>query len=200
MTGWGDEIRGEGVAFAGAISPNPHPWIASPRHRAVFAAPARVDIVTEAILYETMYRDYVLTNLSIFLDSATLATAARPSKIFSASTAPLEAGAYSIRVTMGGYFGWPGPGKEIPHAGAAGPITFTVVDPIETVVDGAQIADGRFTFNYTANPGLKYVVARSTDLINWLPVSTNVPIASPALFSDHVNSAAFYKVDRFDNP
>ena len=77
-------------------------------------------------------------------------------------------------------------------------VNVSVVSPVAISNSVPVVAGGHFSFNYSANVGLTYVVQRSSDLINWPPVSTNVASNNPVHFTDSVpvNGSAFYRVAR----
>jgi hypothetical protein len=52
------------------------------------------------------------------------------------------------------------------------------------------------------NPGLSYLIQNSPDLINWVPVVTNVASSNPVLFTDGFISSGsrYYRVGRLPNP
>ena len=63
-------------------------------------------------------------------------------------------------------------------------------------------ATNLFQCNYTANPGLTYVIQRSFDLRNWTAINTNVAITNLVLFQDPgaTDSYAYYRVLRASSP
>jgi hypothetical protein len=69
-------------------------------------------------------------------------------------------------------------------------------------LSGASTNGGQFTFSYTVNPGLDYVIESSSNLVDWAALATNVASGNPATFSDPFNSigARFYRVDLLLNP
>ena len=88
---------------------------------------------------------------------------------------------------------------------ATNSITVHVVTPIAIVLSGAQfLPNADFRFNYTANPGLSYIIQRTSSLNSgsWTSLSTNVAGSSPVLFDDTTASGtpAFYRVGRLPNP
>lgn len=70
------------------------------------------------------------------------------------------------------------------------------------ILSGAGVNNGQFTFNYPAVVGLSYVVQCSTNLVDWVPLATNVPTASPVTFSDPFNPAGekYYRVGQLSKP
>ncbi|HSY18329.1 MAG TPA: hypothetical protein VK815_08350 [Candidatus Acidoferrales bacterium] len=77
-----------------------------------------------------------------------------------------------------------------------------VVVPVPVILSGATLAAGRFSFSYTADAGLAYVVQSSSNLVDWVSLSTNVAPGSPVLFTNAVNpaGASFYRIGRLPNP
>jgi hypothetical protein len=67
----------------------------------------------------------------------------------------------------------------------------------ETIMN-TVVTNGLFAFDYTASAGLSYVVQRSTNLVSWVSVATNVPASSPAHFTDSfaAGSRRYYRVGR----
>jgi hypothetical protein len=41
-------------------------------------------------------------------------------------------------------------------------------------LSAATLSGGQFSFNLTGVPGFDYVIESSTNLVNWVPVETNV--------------------------
>ncbi len=70
-------------------------------------------------------------------------------------------------------------------------------------LSGATIKNGQFTFSYTADAGLSYVLQSSSNLVDWVSLVTNVAPGSQVLFTnalDPATSAGFYRVGRLPNP
>lgn len=74
--------------------------------------------------------------------------------------------------------------------------------PTPASLSGTVVNSGQFTFNYTANAGISYVVQSSTNLLNWVSLATNVAPGSPVLFTNALNSSdiEFYRVGRLPSP
>jgi plastocyanin len=86
---------------------------------------------------------------------------------------------------------------------ATNSITVHVVTPNPIVISGPVfLSPSDFQFNYSANVGLSYVVQQSSDLINWISISTNVATGSPMLFDDPnaTGDPGFYRVGLLPNP
>jgi hypothetical protein len=56
---------------------------------------------------------------------------------------------------------------------------FTIVPPLNNFFAPALLANGSFQAQYWAPAGQTYILQASTDLLNWVPVSTNTPSAVP---------------------
>jgi hypothetical protein len=82
--------------------------------------------------------------------------------------------------------------------------TPAVVLPPPTAVNlsGASINNGQFSFNYTADAGLAYVVQSSSNLVDWVSLSTNIASGSMVPFTNAVNPTGirFYRIGRLPNP
>jgi hypothetical protein len=74
--------------------------------------------------------------------------------------------------------------------------------PTPANLSAASVNNGQFTFNYTGDTGISYVVQSSTNLVNWVSLATNVASGSPVLFTNAVNPSGieFYRVGRLPNP
>lgn len=186
LTGWGSE-DGSGF-FLGAYILN---GINSPRDTTVFASPANIN-VTASWYVEAV----AVTNVSIFADSrlvSSQATAYADVGNVTGNIAGLRAGEYSLVSVLYQRSG---------INSTSAPVTITVVDPVAVSVGSPRVQDGQLAFEYTVNPGLKYVIESSSDLQVWQPVLTNVPTANPAQFSDGYSpdERRFYRVGRLPNP
>ena len=88
---------------------------------------------------------------------------------------------------------------------ATNSITVHVVTPVAIVLSAPQFfAPSDFRFNYTANPGLSYIIQRASSLNSgtWTILRTNVAGTSPELYDDQTASGnpAYYRVGRLPNP
>lgn len=61
----------------------------------------------------------------------------------------------------------------------------------------ATAGNGQFSFNYTTQTNFAYVIQSSTDLMNWVSVSTNTATSSSTSFSDLLNPGGtqFYQIN-----
>jgi hypothetical protein len=88
------------------------------------------------------------------------------------------------------------------NSGGSGGFAYQRSTPTPSILSGATVVNGQFTFNYTADVGISYVVQNSTNLLNWVSLATNVASGSPVPFTNAVNPAGiqFYRVARLANP
>ena len=151
----------------------------------VFAAPAKVNIGAA-----TAVAGGTVTNVEFFANLASLGSAR--SAPFSVTTGALTAGQYALTAveTASGI------------SATSSVVNISVVAPVAVTLSSPRITGGQFAFDYTANPGLQYVVQSSSDLVNWRTVATNVPTVNPVHFTDSftTNSTQYYRVGRMPNP
>ncbi len=170
-----------------AAGPPPAPTvnITRPAGGAVFAAPANVTIATDASVSGGS-----VTNVAFLVDST---------PVGSVQGAPFNFTAQNLTA---------GPHALTAIATAAGisatstVVNITVVAPVAIALSAPTVSNGQFSFSYSANPGLSYVVQNSANLPGWLPVVTNVAAASPVLFTTNLAAAGarFFRVIRLPNP
>jgi hypothetical protein len=74
--------------------------------------------------------------------------------------------------------------------------------PTLAYLSGANINNGQFSFSYTVDARISYVVESSSNLLDWMPLETNVAVGSALLFKTTSNqgSGNFYRVGRLPNP
>ena len=158
--------------------------ITTPTNGTVFAAPAQVKIVAAAAV-----AGGTVTNVEIFANLVSLG-AAHSAQL--SITTKLAAGQYALTAveTAGG----------VPVQSLAANIS--VVTPVAVALSSPRITGSQFAFDYTANPGLRYVVQYSTNLVNWQPLVTNAPSGIPAHFTNSFSSygVQYYRVGLLPNP
>jgi hypothetical protein len=49
---------------------------------------------------------------------------------------------------------------------------------------GSSVSNGVFLVPFSGAPGLSYILQASTNLVNWVPISTNTPGTSPFVLMD----------------
>jgi len=159
--------------------------ITNPASGAVFAAPANVSIGANAAVNVG-----TVTNVQFFTNGISLGSVlAAP---FSLTANNLAAGAYALKAVV-----------TVAGISATSPVVnVSVVSPVPVNISGASLNSGQFTFNYTANAGLTYGIQSSTNLFNWVSLTTNVAPGSPVLFTNALNSTGmeFFRVGRLPNP
>jgi len=84
----------------------------------------------------------------------------------------------------------------------AGGFAYQRSTPPPAVLHSPAVATNRCSWTYTASPGLTYVVQESSNLLNWVSLTTNLAASNPALFSEPFvpHSSRFYRVVRVPNP
>jgi hypothetical protein len=157
--------------------------ITAPADHSVFTAPATVNLTVNA--------SAGVTNVSYF-NQRTLLGSSQVAP-FSLTASNLPAGAYIVSAvaTAGGT----STTSEFVH--------FTIVDPVAIVLSAPVVNNGSFSFTYSANPGLTYLVQKasainSSGVFDWSSVATNTASSDSSSFSEPLTSdtAHFYRVGR----
>jgi hypothetical protein len=159
--------------------------ITNPANGAVFAAPANVRIGATATVAGGS-----VTNVAFFANTNLLGAAQSPP--FGITTGNLAAGPYALTAVATAAGG----------SATSSVVNITVVSPSPITLSSWRITNGQFAFDYSANPGLSYVVQKSSNLVNWLSLVTNVPASNSVHFTDSFapNGARYYRVGRMPNP
>jgi hypothetical protein len=159
--------------------------ITSPTEGTVFAAPADVKLSVTATS-----AGGTVTNVTFFGNGVRLGSATTSPFNFTAAALPAGSYVLSAVATAGGI------------QGTSAVVNVSVVTPLPISLSAPTLSNGSLSFNYTANPGLSYVVQGSADLLNWVPLMSSVAAANPVIFTD--NAAAqpsrYYRVGRLPNP
>jgi plastocyanin len=174
-----------GLVTVVAATPTPTVSITNPVGGAVFSAPANLRVgATAAVSNGTV------TNVAFFAGAILLGSAAASPFGITVSNLVANPYAFTAVATAAGV------------SATSAVVNITVVTPVAVSNSLAGLAGGQFSFDYTANPGLTYVVKSSSNLINWLPIGTNVPSSSPVIFTDTsaLGAQRFYQVVRQPNP
>jgi hypothetical protein len=168
-----------------ALAPSPTVSITSPANGAVFAAPANVKIGAAATVASG-----TVTNVAFFGNATSLG--AVQTAPFSITTGSLAAGAYALAAVA----------TAAGVSATSSVVNITVVSPVAITLTSQTITNSQFAFNYTGTPGLSYVVQNSSNLVNWLPIVTNVASTNPVHFTDSLipNGARYYRVGQVPNP
>ncbi len=188
FTAWGQHGSG-GFAYtrstAGVVAPTPTVSIDSPADGIVVAAPANLTIKATATVSSG-----TITNVAFFAGATLLGSAtAAP---FSVTATNLAANTYDLTAVA----------TAAGVSATSSVVHVTVVAPGTISSSAPAIAGTLFSFDYTANPGLSYIVEDSSDLINWVPITTNVAASTTVTFTDSSGIVAqrFYEVVLQPNP
>jgi hypothetical protein len=87
-------------------------------------------------------------------------------------------------------------------AGGSGGFAYQRSTPTPANLSGASINNSQFSFTYTADAGVSYVVQGSSNLVDWVSLATNVAPGSLVQFTNTLNQdgANFFRVGRLPNP
>jgi hypothetical protein len=158
--------------------------ITNPAAGAVFAAPANVLIKASASL-----SGGTITNVAFFANTTSLGSV--HSVPFNLTANSLAAGAYNLTAVA--------TGSGVSTTSSI--VNISVVTPLAVTLSGVKAGNGKFSFNYTANAGLNYVVETSSNLLTWSALVTNPATGSPVPFTNNISgSPKFYRVGRLPNP
>jgi hypothetical protein len=167
------------------VSPTPAIGLTNPAGGAVFAAPANVSLAAAATVSSG-----TVTNVLFFTNGVSAGSVvAAP---FHLTVSNLTAGVYALTAAA----------TAAGISATSAVVNVSVVSPMVVNLSGSTLNSGQFTFSYTADAGLAYVVQSSTNLVDWVPLATNVAPGSPVLFTNAANpaGASFYRVGRLPNP
>lgn len=159
--------------------------ITNPVNGAVFAAPANVQIQASASVSSG-----TVTNVAFLGNGASLGS--DQTAPFSITTGSLAAGAYALTAVA--------TAAGISTTSSA--VNITVVSPVDVTITSPQITNNDFSFDYTANSGLRYVVQNSSNLTDWLSVVTNIAAGSPVHYThpSAPSDSRYFRVGRLPNP
>jgi hypothetical protein len=172
------------ITVNSAVSP-PTVSITNPVSGAVFAAPAIVSIGADATVSSG-----TVTNVQFFANGVSQgAVAAAP---FTLTSNALAADSYALTAVA----------TAAGLSTTSAVVNVSVVNPVAINLAGATLSSGQFSFNYTADAGLSYVIQSSSNLLDWVSLVTNVAPGSPVLFTNALDptGANFYRVGRLPNP
>jgi plastocyanin len=160
--------------------------IISPTNGSVFAAPA-----TATIRATASDRDGTVVKAEFFVNGNSMG---------SIQTAPygivvsnVMAGNYSLTAVATDNRGL---------SSTSSVVNISVVTPAPLVVSAPTATNGQIQFNYTANPGLRYVIQNSIDLAGWSPIQTNTATSGNVVYGEafDIRGLRFYRVQRQPNP
>jgi chitinase len=176
------------VTVQGADVP-PTVALVSPTNNTTFAAPWTGGIQTTA-----SDSDGTVRKVDFFAGATKLGTVTNPPSSFTFTVTNLAAGSYTLTAvaTDNG-------GATTTSSGVA----IRVLTPVPITLSSPQRSSATgFQFQYSATPGLRYVVKRAGTLPNFIPISTNLANSSPVTFLDSNATGAFnfYSVTLLPNP
>ena len=160
--------------------------ITNPASGAVFAAPATATI--QATASDT---DGAVTNVQFFANGAGIGSVQTPP--YSLVLSNVAAGNYvltAIATDNGGL------------STTSTVVTVSVVTPTTLTLSSPDVTNGQFQFGYTADPGLRYAVQSSSNLVSWSSVQTNVATGNNVVYGEtfDIKGLRFYRVERLPNP
>jgi plastocyanin len=158
----------------------------NPPNGSVFSAPATIQLSATA-----SDPGGSVTNVQFFQGAASLGNkSAAPWSLFASN---LPAGPYAFSAVASDNTGLK----------ATNGISVSVVAPNPiTLANPRRLSGPQFSFNYSANAGLRYVIERSGSLSNFTPLATNTAAASSVTYTDSAPALnnSFYRVGRLPNP
>jgi len=159
--------------------------LTQPGNGAVFTAPANLELAASA-----SPGSGPVTNVQFFanhtnrLSTVTIAP-------FTTIASNLNAGTYTLTAVA----------TAAGISATSAPVNVSVINPAPVNLSAATITGGQISFSFSANPGLTYVVQGSSNLVTWLPLSTNTAAASAVPFaSPTTNATLFYRIGLLPNP
>jgi hypothetical protein len=187
FTAWGSHLSG-GFAYVRStpnVAITPTVSITDPSSGAVLTAPATLHLSATATATGS-----VVTNVDYF---------AAANLLGSATTAPF---AVDASVAVAGTYTLTAVATASGVSATSGVVNVTIVSPGPISLSSPLLSSGSFSFSYSADPGLSYVVQSSSDLLSWAAIITNVASSNPATFTDPqvAGPARFYRVGRMPNP
>ena len=160
--------------------------IISPTNGTVFAAPATANIRATA-----SDRDGTVAKAEFFMNG---------NSIGSIQTAPF--GIVVSNVMEGNYSLAAVATDNGGLSSTSSVVNTSVVTPTALVVSAPSASSGQIQFNYTASPGLRYVIQNSIDLASWSPLQTNTAASNKVVYGEafDIRGLQFYRVQRLPNP
>ena len=182
---YNSSMTGEVVVASAALPPTVS--ITNPPDGTTLAAPASFALAANASSSSG------ITNVEFFQGAASLGNVTAPP--YSVAVNSLAAADYTFSAVASDNAGLT----------ATNSVTVHVVTPVAIILSAPQfLPPGEFRFNYTATPGLSYIVQRAASLnsASWTTLGTNVAGSSPVLFDDPTASGnpGYYRVGRLPNP
>jgi hypothetical protein len=188
FTNWGRFGSGT-VGYIRSTAPGggnpPTVTLTNPVSGAVFAAPASINLKASASV-----SGGTVTNVEYFAGATSLGHAT--TSPFAVTGNLPNPGSYALKAvaTASGL------------SATSSVVNITVVSPTPVTLTPPSFSGGQFSFSYSANPGLSYVVQSSSNLVDWVSVVTNVAAGTSVPFSAGLatDPTAFYRVGQLPNP
>jgi plastocyanin len=160
------------ITVSSPVNFRPIAILTSPTNGSVFAAPATFNLTADASDFGGS-----VARVNFIRGGLTLISTDDTSP-YSATANALPEGNYVLtaRVT-----------DNLNLAGTSAPVNITVVTPDDNLLSSPTSLPAGFQFNYTANPGLRYVVEGSANDASptpFVPIATNVAGSDVVTFSD----------------
>ena len=167
------------------VSPTPSVTISNPAAGTVFAAPANVRLVANATVSSGS-----VTNVAFFANNNPLGSVTNAP--FSVTATNLGAGAYALAAVA----------TAAGVTATSSVVNITVVAPVAILSSSPGVINNQFTFAYSANPGLSYIVQNSSNLVDWVSVRTNIAVSNQEHYSEsfNPNGSRYYRVGQLPNP
>jgi hypothetical protein len=168
-----------------AVSPTPSVTIGNPSAGAVFAAPANVKLMASATVSSGS-----VTNVAFFANNNPLESVHSPPFTITANN--LGAGAYALAAVA----------TSAGVSATSSVVNITVVAPVAILNSPPTVINNQLIFTYSAIPGLSYVVQNSSNLVDWVPMLTNIAASNPERYSEsfNPNGSCYYRVGQLPNP
>lgn len=163
--------------------------ITSPTNGATFAAPW-----TGTIQAAVSDSDGTVNTVDFLSGATLLGSVTNPPANASLTVTALAAGNYTLTAVATDDGG---------ATNTSAAVNIAVVTPVPIVLSSPQrVSPSAVQFNYSANPGLSYIVLRSAALPAFSPISTNTAISTTVTNLDNNATGAvnFYRVQLAPNP
>jgi plastocyanin len=180
-------MKGSITVLGGNVPPSVA--ISAPSSGATFAAPWAGKI--QAAVSDS---DGTVSKVDFFANALYLGTVSNPPANVSFTVTNLPANDYTLKAVATDNGG---------ATNASAGVAIKVVAPAAISLSSPQrVSATSFQFNYSAVPGLRYIVLRSGTATNLLPISTNTAANASETFLDTAASgtANFYRVQLAPNP
>ena len=177
------------IAVLAASNAPPSVTIVSPTPGAVFAAPWSGNFQVNAT-----DANGTISRLDFYLNDKMVSMMNNPGTSSTANVAQVSAGDYQLKVVVTDNLG---------ATNTSAVVSVNVLEPTPIALSSAErISPTAFRFSYSGTPGLGYVVNRSSNLVQWTALATNIAAAASNTFLDNGANAGlnYYSVSLRPNP